>query len=340
MPQRQYSLVADIGGTNARFALVADDSLTPIEPRNLRCAEYPTLVDATRAYLDEVDFGKPYQAAMSIASPVTGDRLGMTNHSWSFSVAETRDALGLLRLKVLNDYTALALALPTLRDGQRIRVGGGEGLADHPLAVIGPGTGLGVSGIVPAGAYWVPLESEGGHVSYGPLNAREQAIVDILREDLKHVSAESLVSGRGLTLIHEAITRLEGGAGGRLAPAEITGRAIERNCPLAIEAMSVFCEVFGSVAGNLALTLGARGGVYIGGGIIPRMLDFFRRSGFRERFENHGRLTPYLRAIPTYIIDTPYPALTGAMVALGQAYAGVGVTSRESASDQNATNRG
>jgi glucokinase len=329
MQQLNYSLVADIGGTNARFAMVADGSSVALEPRNLICADYETIVDATLTYLDLVALGKPWQAAMSIASPVTGDALNMTNHSWSFSVSESREALGLKRLKVLNDYTALALALPTLGDSQRIQVGGGAGLAGHPLAVLGPGTGLGVSGIIPAGDHWVPLETEGGHASYGPLDAREQMIIEIMRERLEHVSAESLVSGRGLSLIYEVITRLEQGSGTRLTPIEVTQRALTLECPLALETLSVFCNVFGSVAGNLALTLGARGGVYIGGGIIPRIVDFFMRSGFRERFEKHGRLTPYLRAIPTYIINTDYPALTGAVVALGAAYANVGVTSHE-----------
>ena len=327
MQQANYSLVADIGGTNARFALVADGTSVAIEPRNLTCADYETLVDATLTYLDMVGLGRPYQAAMSIASPVTGDELNMTNHSWSFSVSETRAALGLRTLKVLNDYTALALALPTLDDGQRIQVGGGSALAGHPMAVLGPGTGLGVSGIVPSGNHWVPLETEGGHASYGPVNAREQAIIEIMRERLEHVSAESLVSGRGLSSIYEVISRLERGEGERLAPHEVTERALSGECPIAVETLSVFCGVFGTVAGNLALTLGARGGVYIGGGITLRIVDFFLRSGFRERFEKHGRLTPYLRGIPTYIINTDYPALTGAIVALGQAYAGVGVTS-------------
>jgi glucokinase len=329
MEATQYSLVADIGGTNARFALVADATSQAIEPRNLRCAEYETIVDATLAYLDLVALGKPYQAAISIASPVTGDALNMMNHSWSFSVSETRAALGLRHLKVLNDYTALALALPVLRDDQRLQVGAGQGLPGHPIAVLGPGTGLGVSGVVPAGDHWVPLESEGGHASYGPLNAREQAIIEVMRERLEHVSAESLVSGRGLSLIYEVITRLDQGVGVKLTPVEVSQRALELECPLAVETLSIFCNILGTVAGNLALTLGAQGGVYIGGGIILRILDFFSRSGFRERFEKHGRLTPYLRNIPTYVIDTDYPALAGAVVALGEGYENVGVVSRD-----------
>jgi glucokinase len=329
MQATQYSLVADIGGTNARFALVADATAKAIEPRNLRCAEYETIVDATLAYLDLVALGKPYQAAISIASPVTGDALNMMNHSWSFSVSETREALGLRHLKVLNDYTALALALPLLRYDQRLQVGAGQGLAGHPIAVLGPGTGLGVSAVVPAGEHWVPLESEGGHASYGPLDAREQAIIEVMRERLEHVSAESLVSGRGLSLIYEMITRLDQGVGVKLTPGEVTQRALELECPVALETLSIFCNILGTIAGNLALTLGAQGGVYIGGGIILRILDFFSRSGFRERFEKHGRLTPYLRNIPTFVINTDYPALAGAVVALGEGYENVGVVSRD-----------
>ncbi len=324
-----YSLVADIGGTNARFALVADGSTQAIEPRNLHCADYATLVDATLAYLDLVALGKPYQAAISIASPVTGDALNMMNHSWSFSVSETRAALGLRHLKVLNDYTALALALPVLRDDQRLQIGEGQALQGHPIAVIGPGTGLGVSAVIPAGPHWVPLESEGGHASYGPLDAREQAIIEIMRERLEHVSAESLVSGRGLSLIYEVITRLDQGEGIRLTPGEVTQRAHETDCPVALETLEIFCRILGTIAGNLALALGARGGVYIGGGIVLRILDFFARSGFRERFEKHGRLTPYLRGIPTFVITTDYPALIGAVVALNLAYANVGVVSHD-----------
>jgi glucokinase len=311
--------------------MVADATAKAIEPRNLRCAEYETIVDATLAYLDLVALGKPYQAAISIASPVTGDALNMMNHSWSFSVNETREALGLRHLKVLNDYTALALALPGLRDEQRLQVGAGQGLAGHPIAVLGPGTGLGVSGVVPAGDHWVPLESEGGHASYGPLNAREQAIIEVMRERLEHVSAESLVSGRGLSLIYEVITRLDQGVGVKLTPGEVSQRALELECPVALETLSIFCNILGTIAGNLALTLGAQGGVYIGGGIILRILDFFSRSGFRERFEKHGRLTPYLRSIPTYVINTDYPALAGAVVALGEGYESVGVVSRDQA---------
>jgi glucokinase len=329
MGSDQFSLVADIGGTNARFALVADSVKEPIEPRNLRCADFPSIVDATREYLEQVALGKPYQAAMSVASPVTGDRLNMTNHRWSFSVSETRQALDLRRLKVINDYTALALSLPWLGADQCFKVGPGEALPGYAKAVLGPGTGLGVSGVIPVGEHWSPLESEGGHVTYGPVNRREQEIVEVMREKLNHVSAESLVSGPGLSLIHEIVTRLESGEANKLEPGEVTDRAIKQGCALATEALSIFCDILGTVAGNLALTMGARGGVYIGGGIVRRIPDFFARSGFRERFEQHGRLTPYLASIPTFVITADYPAFIGAAVALGRHYTHVGVLSQD-----------
>ncbi len=329
MQAEQYSLVADIGGTNARFALVADGDSTVLEPRNLAVADYPGIVDAIHAYLEQVGLGNPYQASISVASPVTGDQLNMTNHTWSFSVRDTRAALGLRHLKVLNDYTALALALPVFTESQCRQVGGGVPLAGYPMAVIGPGTGLGVSGAVHAGRHWIPLEGEGGHVSYGPVNAREQQIIERLREKHEHVSAELLVSGSGLALIYQVICLIERGEAVKLRPGEVSSLALEGEDSFATEALEIFCGILGTVAGNLALTLGARGGIYIGGGIVPRVIDYFAASSFRGRFERHGRLTAYLREIPTYVIDTAYPAFTGAVVALDPVYENVGVVSHE-----------
>ncbi|MDH3387875.1 MAG: glucokinase [Gammaproteobacteria bacterium] len=331
MQARQYSLVADIGGTNARFALVDDSKPGLIEKRSLRVADYPSIVYAVQAYLEQVGPINPYQAVMSVAAPVTGDLLNMTNHTWNFSIHETRETLALRHLKVINDYTALALALPLLTENQLRMIGPGAGQAGRPVAVLGPGTGLGVSGAFPVGNRWVPLEGEGGHVSYGPLDAREQEIIEVLREKMEHVSAESLVSGPGLSAIYAALDRLDGGSAQKLSPGEVTDLALDDDSAMANEALSVFCGILGSVAGNLALTLGATGGVYIGGGIVPKVLDFFSASAFRERFEQHGRMRLYLRNIPTYVITASYPALRGAAVALNAAYANVGVSSYDAA---------
>lgn len=327
MNTRNYRLIADIGGTNARFALLEGDSHTPVEAVNFVCADYPTVVDAVRAYLELVPFAKPVDAAMAVATVVTNDQLKMTNHSWGFSVNETRQALGLSQLKVLNDFTALALEIPHLPAEKFYQVGGGVADEQHVKAVIGPGTGLGVSGVVPLNGSWFPLQGEGGHVSYGPLNERETKVIQIIRKEMSHVSAESLVSGSGLSLLYRAISQLEGGDPVKLDPPKIAQMAIDGICPVANEALSMFCEILGSVAGNLALTLGARGGVYIGGGIVPKVLDYFSSSGFRRRFEQHGRFTQYLSEIPTSVVTTKYPALMGAAFSLEPEYKSIGVTS-------------
>lgn len=325
--KKNFSLVADIGGTNARFALVENSQTTLLEARNLVCADYPTIVDAIKAYLEMVPNAQPDRASLSIATAVAGDTLKMTNHNWRFSVRETRQALGFNSLKVLNDYTALALALPFIPDEQCPQIGPGERCEGFTKAAIGPGTGLGVSGLIAVGERWYPLESEGGHASYGPLTAREAEIIQVIRQKQNHVSVEALVSGPGISLLYETITYLETGEAKQLKPGEVTELAMNKTCDMAIEALSVFCAVLGTAAGNLALTLGARGGVYIGGGIVRKVFDFVAESGFRDRFEQHGRFTDYLKQIPTYLIDAEYPALTGAMVALNKEYQMVGLES-------------
>lgn len=327
---RNLNLVADIGGTNARFALVDHSNPELIDARNLVCAEYDSIVDAISAYLEDVSAEQPVRAAISIASPITGDRLAMTNHIWQFSASETRSALGLDSIKLLNDYTALALALPFIDDEQCLKIGGGELYAGHAKAAIGPGTGLGVSGLISIGDSWYPLESEGGHATYGPVTDREAEIFQIIRSRLKHISVESLVSGPGLSLLYEVITQLETGVPKCLKPHEVTDLAVNGNCAMASETLSIFFGALGTVAGNLALTLGARGGVYLGGGILRKMSGIFANSCFRERFEQHGRLTPYLSQIPTFLIDMDFPALIGAMVSLSEEYESVGVVSRAS----------
>jgi len=327
MTFNKYSLIADIGGTNARFALLEGDSQTPVGAENLVCADYSSLVDAIRTYLDSVPFAKPVNAAFAVATVVTNDQLKMTNNSWAFSIDETRQVLELDQLKVINDFTGLALAIPHLLPEQYHQVGGGEEVEQHIKAVIGPGTGLGVSGAIPLNGSWFPLQGEGGHVSYGPLNEREAQIIKTIRNDMGHVSAESLVSGSGLSLLYQSISELEGADAIKLDPEQISNKAIDGSCPIANEALSMFCEILGSVAGNLALTLGARGGVYVGGGIVPKVLDYFSSSDFRKRFEQHGRFTQYLSDIPTNVITAKYPALTGAAFSLNPEYQSIGITS-------------
>lgn len=331
MKDKDYSLIADIGGTNARFALLEGVQTTPLKMDTLICEDYPSISDTIRAYLDSVSVSKINNAAIAVATTVTQDRLKLTNNSWSFSIEETRKELDLDSLKVINDFTALSLAIPYLQADQYHQIGGGEEVENTVKAVIGPGTGLGVSAVIPQTKNWFPLESEGGHVSYGPLNKREAEIINIIAQTKDHISAEALVSGFGLSLLYKTIAQLEGAdikLSDKLSdPKEISDHAMDNSCPIAKEALSIFCEILGSVAGNLALTMGSLGGVYVGGGIIPKILTFFESSNFRQRFDQHGRFTDYLKNIPVYVITTDYPAFSGIAESLRPEYKDLGITS-------------
>ncbi len=305
------SLLADIGGTNARFALqTAPGQFDCV--RVLPCAGYASLQDAMRAYLAEpavAAHGTPREAAMAVANPVDGDQIRMTNHHWQFSIEAVRRDFGLARLGVLNDFKALALALPLLGAEHKRQVGGGVAAAGV-IGLLGAGTGLGVSGLVPSGGGWNALDSEGGHVTFSPANERE---IDVLRyawRAFSHVSAERLMSGSGLELVYRALASRAGQEGTRPA-AEIIALALAGACGLCVETVECFCEMLGTVAANLALTLGAMGGIYIGGGIVPRLGAAFDASGFRRRFEEKGRFGPYLGRIPTYVITAEYPCFPG-----------------------------
>jgi len=313
-------LLADIGGTNARFAWQAATGEALRDAATLSTREHATLAGAIRHYLAATAIPTPRWCAIGIANPVTGERIQMTNHDWSFSIPALQAELGLERLLVRNDFTMLALALPDLLPHELRQVGGTTAVAGAAMALIGPGTGLGVSGLLPAssGAAWVPLQGEGGHVSLAPATPREAAVLARLQERYGHASAERAVSGAGLEALHEALARLDGdGDFIPLPAAEISARALATTDARCVEALALFCAFLGSVAGNLALTLGARGGVYIGGGIVPRLGEAFTRSPFRARFESKGRFRNYLGAIPVFVIDTPAsPALRGAARAL------------------------
>jgi glucokinase len=277
----------------------------------------PTCGRPTSAYcLAQVEGERPGGAAIALANPVTGDWIKMTNHSWEFSIEHTRRALGLERLLVLNDFTALAMALPHIGRADLLKIGAGDPIAECPVALIGAGTGLGVSGLIPSKSGWVPIQGEGGHTTFSPANAREADILRLVWRQHHHVSTERLASGIGFDNLYRAIAHLEGKQAFPFTPAEITDRALAGTDPVCVEVLETFCGMLGTAAGNLALTLGARGGVYVGGGIVPKLGDFFRHSPFRTRFEDKGRFASYLAAIPTYVILAKDPALVGAAQAL------------------------
>ncbi|HTE42680.1 MAG TPA: glucokinase [Steroidobacteraceae bacterium] len=301
-------LLADIGGTNARFAIHSKGVTRDV--RVLLCADYPDLVTAARTYMKSVD-AHPRQVAMAIAAPLQGDAVRMTNHPWQFSVSAVRAELEVDRLIVLNDFTALALSIPHLPKHELYKVGGGDAVANAPIALIGPGTGLGVSGLLPTGEHWLPLQGEGGHATLAAANEREAAVLAVFRERIGHVSAERVISGAGLSFLHETLQTLSGHHEATLTAAQIVDRALANNDPICRETLDIFCAMLGTVAGNLALTLGAHGGVYIGGGIVPRFVEHFAQSPFRARFEDKGRYKSYLAPIPVHVIQSEMPAFVG-----------------------------
>lgn len=308
-------LVADIGGTNARFALEVEHQVFEyIEV--LPCNDYDTIVDATKEFLKRAGNPEVKHASVAIANPVVGDWLQMTNHHWAFSIETTRQALCLETLLFINDFTAQALAITKAQPNELVQVGGFQPVENTPKAVIGPGTGLGVSGLIPSPSGYVPLAGEGGHTSFPPFDDTEIMIWQYAKRKYGHVSAERFLSGAGLVLIYDSLAEREGVKRQKLTPAEISERALSGNSPLCRLTLDIFSAMLGTVASNLALTLGARGGVYLCGGIIPRFIDYFKYSPFRNRFENKGRFDAYLAAIPVYVVLSQYPGITGAGVAL------------------------
>ena len=305
-------LVGDIGGTRARFGLVGPDgAVTDVEVRE--CRDHAGLADALDTYLSGAARGaRPRRAALSVACPVTGDRVSLTNHPWSFSIEAIRRRFGFETLAVVNDFSAVARSVPVLGDGDRMQVGGGRPAAGAAIAVLGPGTGLGVSGLVPAGGGWAVIEGEGGHVTMAATGPRETAVLAEVGREFEHVSAERVLSGPGLVSLHAALCRLDGEASDRVpTPEEIVAEGATGRTPRCAEVLDLAAELLGTIAADLALTLGARGGVYIAGGLVPRFARRFAASGFRRRFEDKGRFSAYLAGVPTWLVLHEHPALPG-----------------------------
>ncbi|OAJ51399.1 glucokinase [Paraburkholderia ginsengiterrae] len=310
-------LLADIGGTNARFALETgpgEIGSVLVYP----CADYPGVAEVIKKYLKDTKIGRVNHAAIAIANPVDGDQVRMTNHDWSFSIEATRRALGFDTLLVVNDFTALAMALPGLTDAQRVQVGGGTRRPNSVIGLLGPGTGMGVSGLIPADDRWIALGSEGGHATFAPADEREDIVLQYARKKWSHVSFERVAAGPGIEVIYRALAgRDKKRVASNVDTIEIVKRALDGE-PLAAESVDVFCGILGTFAGNIAVTLGALGGIYIGGGVVPRLGEFFERSSFRQRFEAKGRFEAYLQNVPTYVITAEYPAFLGVSAILAE----------------------
>lgn len=320
-------LLGDIGGTHLRLAWQAGAGAALRDVRVFPCAQFTGLDAALTHYLQAVQAPPLHEAALGIANPITGDAVRMTNHSWQFSQRALQAAFGWQRLLLINDFTALALALPLLQSTQLRQIGGTAAVAGEAIALLGPGTGLGVSGLVfaPGASQGVPLSGEGGHATLAAQTQREWEVLEVLRARYGHVSAERAVSGQGLVDLYHAICALDAvdvawAMEQASTPAAVVALALQGHDVLALEALEMLCAFLGTVAGDLALTLGARGGVYLGGGIVPRLGPWFAQSPFRARFERKGRFSAYLSAIPCWVVDADSaPALLGAAAALDAA---------------------
>ena len=307
-------LVGDVGGTNARFALARMVDSQPVldRPESFPASEHPTFLKGVAAFIENCEI-KPTEGVIAVAGPVTDGEIDLTNSPWRVSEAELQ-TLGLWPVRLINDFEALAWGAPVVPDDMLASLGGPEKGDPHAaIAVLGPGTGFGVSALVRDGRGGeMAMPSEGGHACFAPGDAVEDEILRILRRRYDRVSIERLVCGPGLLNMHRALAEIDGRESHIDDPAQITTEALENPNSHCGATLARFCAILGSVAGDIALTTGARGGVYIAGGIAPRILPFLKASPFRERFERKGRFQDYMADIPSRVILHKHAALLGA----------------------------
>ena len=309
------ALVADIGGTNARFAIVDLVTLELFGVRSFQNADHESLAAAMRFYLAEIGEAVAH-AGVAVAAPLLEDTVQLTNAPWSFSQSALAGEAGLDVVHLFNDFEALSLSLPYLTDAELHRIGGEAPVEHAPKVVLGPGTGLGVAGLVWSSAGWVPVASEGGHVTLGAESESELQLIERLRKGRERLSVERALSGPGLTDLHQAIAAARGHSEPPLEPVEVERRALGGDDEIAEEALDIFVTWLGRFAGDVALVFGARGGVYLGGGIAPKLLRRLSHDDFRQAFEHKGRMQPFVAPIPVYVILAEFPALKGAAVGL------------------------
>ncbi|MGD8105322.1 glucokinase [Pantoea sp. FN0302] len=313
----KYALVGDVGGTNARLALCEVETGLISQVTTYSTSEHHGLEEVIRLFLEEQQQDVK-DGCIAIACPITEDWVEMTNHDWAFSTKALKANLAFDHLEIINDFTAVSMAIPMLTEEHVIQFGGGAAVKDKPIAVYGAGTGLGVAHLVHVDRRWVSLPGEGGHVDFAPNSVEEDLILRVLREELGHVSAERVLSGAGLVNLYRAIVKSDKREPENLKPKDVSERALADSCIDCRRALSLFCVIMGRFGGNLALTLGTFGGVYIAGGIVPRFLEFFKASGFRAAFEDKGRFRDYVHDIPVYMIKHDQPGLLGAGAHLRQ----------------------
>ncbi len=306
----EQALLADIGGTNARLALVQAGTIGPVD--HARVADYPTATDAIAAFLDRrAARGMVAAAVLGVAGTIDNNRATITNSGWTIDGTDLRQRFGFKAAHLLNDFEALAWSLPVLAPEDLCSIGEQRPVTGAPMLVIGPGTGFGASCFFPRQPAPFAVVGEAGHATLAATCEREERVIDLLRQRFHHVSVERALSGSGLKNLYQALASIDGVDAPERDAAAITQAARDGSCPVSRAALDMFCSFLGTVAGNLALTFCSRGGVYIAGGIVPRFPDYLAKSSFRTRFESKGRYEPYLRNIPTSIIVRPDASFLG-----------------------------
>jgi glucokinase len=312
-------LLADVRGTNVRFALAQTSAPTPLLMESIRAyrvADFVSLADAAKSYLRAVDV-KPANAVFALAGRVTGTEVQMTNHSWAISAPQIRDGLALASLTLVNDFAALSMGLPLLIANDMVAIGPEQKsmtarASTQTFCVLGPGTGLGVAALTTRGEQAIALQTEGGHASFAPGTPEEIEILKRLMFRFGRVSNERLVCGSGLVNLYQAQCEISRVIADPLAPEDVTARAQLQSDPLCRRAVELFCAILGSIAGDLALTFGAWDGVYLAGGLLLPLLPWLKQGTFRQRFEDKGRFSAAMRQVPVAVITHRQPGLLGA----------------------------
>jgi len=317
-----YALVGDIGGTNARFALVEKGSVELSHIEVLSCNDFANFDQAVTYYYQKIGVSALDKACISFACPI-GTDIKMTNNHWAFNVQVMKELLALSHFVLLNDFTAMAYGMLFIEDDEKVLLQAGtDDHANTPRLVLGPGTGLGVSCLVPQQRQtlqetsWQAVATEGGHLSFAPVNELQVQVLTILQQQYQRVSIERILSGDGIVALYGAICEIKGSANNFDSAAEITAAAIAGDDDMAILAMETFCQVLGAVTGDLVLAQGARGGVYLCGGIPPRIKALIKQSGFCSAMSDKGRFKQYLQQVPVWLCDAKYPGLIGSAAAL------------------------
>ena len=304
-------LIGDIGGTNARFAILVDSQAEPKEFPNVQTADYANIDEAIQAAILDRTSVQPRSAVLAVAGPVDGDEIALTNCDWVVRPRRMFETLGLSDIVVLNDFEAQALATVALGEDSMERIVEGESDPWGSRVVLGPGTGLGVAGMVHARHMWIPVPGEGGHVDIGPRTPRDHEIWPHLEPLEGRISAEQLLCGRGLVNIYQAVALTQNATPRFSTPAEITAAALDETDELAVEAVNLFVTCLGRQAGDLALVFMSRGGVFLTGGIAQKIIPALKNDRFREAFEDKAPHRDLLHEMPVFVITHPRAALAG-----------------------------